>query len=508
HPNVTLIQLSSFGCGLDALTTGQVKEIIEAHDGIYTMIKLDEVSNLGAARIRLRSLMAALARRKALPYKDVPVIERPRFTEECKKTHTILAPQMAPIHFDLFRTALRKYGYNMVIPPMPDKAAIDLGLRYVNNDMCYPAIVVIGQLIAALKSGSCDPDHTSIMLFQTCGACRATNYLSVLRQALRHAGFPQVPVFACRGMEDETDSFRMDRSLLTDAIKAAVYGDLLMNVRNRMMPYEVTKGSTQKLYEKWLELCKEELVKGTYFKFRRNIKSIVKGFDNLPIREDVWKPKVGIVGEILAKYHPVANNDIEKVLMKEGAEVVMPDFVDFFLYGAYDAVVSHRLLDGKYKDKFFSRMFIQYIEFFRRPMRKALEASRHFRAPHTIDYTAKLAERHVSLGNMAGEGWFLTGEMVKLIEEDVPNVVCLQPFGCLPNHITGKGVMHQLRESYKGANFVAIDCDAGSSEVNQLNRLKLMLAVAKERRPDGIDLKEKNAEFELRKKEKKEGMYS
>jgi len=492
HPNVTLIQLSSFGCGLDALTTGQVKEIIEAHDGIYTMIKLDEVSNLGAARIRLRSLMAALARRKALPYKEVPVIERPRFTEECKKTHTILAPQMAPIHFDLFRTALRKYGYNMVIPPMPDRAAIDLGLRYVNNDMCYPAIVVIGQLIAALKSGSCDPDHTSIMLFQTCGACRATNYLSVLRQALRHAGFPQVPVFACRGMEDETDSFHMDRSLLTDAIKAAVYGDLLMNVRNRMMPYEVTKGSTQKLYGKWLERCKEELVKGTYFRFRRNIKSIVREFDNLPIREDVWKPKVGIVGEILAKYHPVANNDIEKVLMKEGAEVVMPDFVDFFLYGAYDAVVSHRLLDGKYKDKFFSRMFIQYIEFFRHPMRKALEASRHFRAPHTIDYTAKLAERHVSLGNMAGEGWFLTGEMVKLIEEDIPNVVCLQPFGCLPNHITGKGVMHQLRESYKGANFVAIDCDAGSSEVNQLNRLKLMLAVAKERRPDGIEMKEKD----------------
>jgi predicted nucleotide-binding protein (sugar kinase/HSP70/actin superfamily) len=178
--------------------------------------------------------------------------------------------------------------------------------------------------------------------------------------------------------------------------------------------------------------------------------------------------------------------------MKEGAEVVMPDFVDFFLYGAYDAVVSHRLLDGKYKDKFFSRMFIQYIEFFRHPMRKALEASRHFRAPHTIDYTAKLAERHVSLGNMAGEGWFLTGEMVKLIEEDIPNVVCLQPFGCLPNHITGKGVMHQLRESYKGANFVAIDCDAGSSEVNQLNRLKLMLAVAKERRPDGIEMKEKD----------------
>ena len=481
HPNITLIQLSSFGCGLDALTTGQVKEIIEAHDGIYTMIKLDEVSNLGAARIRMRSLLAALARRKPIPYKDALYVERPRFTEECRNTHTILAPQMAPIHFELLRTALRKHGYNMVIPPMPDKAAIDLGLRFVNNDMCYPAIVVTGQLLAALKSGSCDPDHTSIMLFQTCGACRATNYLSVLRQALKHAGFPQVPVFACRGMEDETDAFRLDRAILVDAIKASVYGDLLMNVKNRMLPYEVTKGSTLALYGKWMERCKEELVKGGFFQFRRNVREIVKAFDHLPIREDEWKPKVGIVGEILVKYHPVANNDMETVLMKEGAEVVMPDFVDFFLYAAYDAVASHRLLDGSWKDKIFSRMFIEIIEFFRRPMRKALEESCHFRAPHTIDETARLAERHVSLGNMAGEGWFLTGEMVKLIEENVPNVVCLQPFGCLPNHITGKGVMHQLRKSYKGANFVAIDCDAGSSEVNQLNRIKLMLATAKER---------------------------
>ena len=499
HPNITLIQFSSFGCGLDALTTDQVKEIIEAHDGIYTMIKLDEVSNLGAARIRLRSLMAALARRKLVPYRDMKPIERPRFTEECRKTHTILAPQMAPIHFELLKAALGKHGYHVVIPPMPDKAAIDLGLRYVHNDMCYPAIVVIGQLIAALKSGACDPDHTSIMLFQTCGACRATNYLSVLRQALRYAGFPQVPVFACRGMEDETDSFHMGRSLLMDAIKAAVYADLLMNVRNRMMPYEVTRGSVQALYEKWMNRCKGDLVKGNYFSFRRNVRNIVKDFDRIPIRESEWKPKVGIVGEILVKYHPVANNDIEKVLMQEGAEVVMPDFVDFFLYAAYDAVASRRLLDGTYKDKFFSRIFIQVIEFFRHPMRKALESSRHFRAPHTIDYIAKLAERHVSLGNMAGEGWFLTGEMVKLIEEGILNVVCLQPFGCLPNHITGKGVLHQLRTSYKGTNIVAIDCDAGSSEVNQLNRLKLMLAVAKERKPQ--------MQESLQDGQRKEGMY-
>ncbi|MCH3959001.1 MAG: acyl-CoA dehydratase activase-related protein [Selenomonas sp.] len=483
HQNLTLIQFSSFGCGLDALTTGQVKEILEDHHRIYTMIKLDEVSNLGAARIRLRSLMAALARRKPVAYKEVRPIERPHFTEDCKATHTILAPQMAPIHFELFQTVLQKHGYRAMIPPMPGKEAIDTGLRYVNNDMCYPAIVVIGQLISALKSGQCDPDHTSIMLFQTCGACRATNYLSVLRQALKYAGFPQVPVFAVHGMKDETDAFNMDRSMLTDAIKAAIYGDTLMNVRNRTLPYERTKGSTQALFRKWMDRCKAELQHGGYFKFKKNIRALVRDFDNLPVDEELWKPKVGIVGEILVKYHPVANNHIEQVLMDEGAEVVMPDFVDFFLYSAYDAIAKHELLAGKYKDEFFGKMFIKVIEFFRRPMRKALMESRRFLPPHTIYQTAELASRHVSLGNMAGEGWFLTGEMVKLIDEGVPNVVCLQPFGCLPNHITGKGVMHELRNSYKGANITAIDCDAGSSEVNQLNRIKLMLAVAKERGP-------------------------
>jgi len=484
HQNLTLIQFSSFGCGLDAVTTGQVKEILEGHDRIYTMIKLDEVSNLGAARIRLRSLMAALKRRKPAPYQDIVFPDRPHFTEDCKKTHTILAPQMAPIHFELFQTVLEKYGYKAAIPPMPDKHAIDLGLRYVNNDMCYPAIVVIGQLIAALKSGKYDPDHTSIMLFQTCGACRATNYLSMLRQALKYAGFPQVAVFAAKGLPEETDSFKLDRPMLVDTIKAAVYGDLLMNVKNRMMPYELEEGATQALFDLWMARAKEELVHGSYFKFKRRVKDIVRAFDKLPIDEHMWKPKVGIVGEILVKYHPVANNDLEKVLMEEGAEVVMPEFCDFFLYSAYDSVSKHKLLAGSYKNQFFGRMFIKIIEFFRGPMRSALKKSRHFRPPHTIDETAKLASRHVSLGNMAGEGWFLTGEMVKLIAEGVPNVVCLQPFGCLPNHITGKGVMHELRKSYKEANITAIDCDAGSSEVNQLNRIKLMLAVAKEKNPN------------------------
>ena len=483
HDNVTMIQFSSFGCGLDAITTGQVKSILEDHQRIYTMIKLDEVSNLGAARIRLRSLIAALARREPVEFQTLEIPERPHFTEECKKKHTILAPQMAPIHFELFEPVLHKYGYNVVIPPMP-RSAVDVGLRYVHNDMCYPAIVVIGQLLNALKNGMCDPDNTSVMLFQTCGACRATNYINVLRMALKDAGYPQVPVFACWGLE--TDAFHFTRDSLIEAIKAAVYGDVLMNFKNRPMPYEIHKGETQAVYDRWMARCKEELSrdKTSYRRFSKNIQEMVLDFEAIPIDEDMWKPKVGIVGEILAKYHPVANNHIEKVLLEEGAEVVMPDFVDFFMYSAYDAVVKRELLDGKLKSKLLAQVFIQLMEFYRRPVRKAMKHSKRYLPPHTISEIAALAKEHVSLGNMAGEGWFLTGEMVKLIRHGVPNVVCLQPFGCLPNHITGKGVIHSLRKHYKEANILAIDCDAGASEVNQLNRLKLMLSVAKEKNPD------------------------
>ncbi len=479
NSNITLIHLSSFGCGLDALTIEQVKEILETHGKIYTMIKLDEVSNLGAARIRLRSLLAALKRKSPVTYSPKKFVERPHFTADCKKTHTILAPQMAPIHFELIQTVLQKYGYKVLIPALPDKAAIDLGLRYVNNEMCYPAIVVAGQMIAALKSGDCDPDNTSIILFQTCGGCRATNYISVLRRALKFAGFAQVPVFACYGLPEETDAFDLSRDCLMDAIKASVYGDLLMNVSNRMRPYEVNRGETNKLFAQWMTLAKTDLIDGNYLSYRRNVKEIVRQFDAIPIDETLTKPKVGIVGEILVKYHPVANNFIEKVLHDEGAEVILPSFVDFFLYCAYDAIVKRELLGGSRKDKIFAEIFIKFIEFFRLPMKNALKSSKHFRAPHDIKHTARLASKFLSNGNLSGEGWLLTGEMVDLIEGGVKNIVGLSPFACLPNHIILKGTLHALRESYDNVNIVAIDCDAGSSEVNQINRIKLMTTLAK-----------------------------
>ena len=478
HKNLTLIHLYSFGCGIDAITSVELKEIVEEAGGIYTMIKLDEVSNLGAAKIRLRSLLEALKVRKKENAGIARSLERPHFTEEAKKTHTILAPQMSPIHFELAETVMQKYGYKIEIPKMPDKEAIDLGLRYVNNDMCYPSIVVIGQLLHALKSGKYDVNNTSIMLFQTCGACRATNYIATLRKALKAAGFKNVPVFAFYGRKEDTDSFTISRKFLVSVFKAGVYGDLLMNVKNRTLPYELEKGSVQRLYDECMAMAKAEILKGNYFKFRNNIKKIVKAFDNIPITDEK-KPKVGVVGEILVKYHPVANNKIEEALVREGAEVVMPGLLDFFLYTAYDAVVNRKILSGSFKNKVFAKLFISMIEFFRRPMIKALKKSKRFNPPKSIGEMAKLASRHVSLGNMAGEGWFLTGEMVELIESGVKNIICLQPFACLPNHITGKGVMHALRESYKDVNIAAIDCDAGASEVNQMNRVKLMLSVAR-----------------------------
>ena len=495
HPEINLIQLSSFGCGLDAITTNQVREIMEGHQRLYTMIKLDEVSNLGAARIRLRSLLAVLSRRHVPDYHPLIVEERAYFTHECKETHTILAPQMAPIHFNLVTHVLNRYGYKVVIPETPKEDSINLGLQYVQNDMCYPAIVVIGQMLQALKSGKYDPDNTSIVLFQTCGACRATNYLNLLRRALRNAGYAQVPVFACWGLEQ--DAFRLNASGFKDVAKAVVYGDLLQNVTNRMRPYELIPGSTDKLFAKWMDKVKEELDHGNFLQYRNTIQELVKEFDAIPLVPNLWKPKVGVVGEILVEYHPVANNHLEEVLAREGAEVVMPELANFLLYMAFDGITRHDILDGSWLNKVGAQMFIKVADFFMDPMRKALAKSKHFTAPLSIYKVAELAAQHVSLGNMAGEGWLLPGEMTKLMEEGVRNVVCLQPWACLPNHILGKGVFREIRRSYEDANLVAMDCDAGASEVNQLNRLKLMLSVAKEKCPEGMTLEKEASVLDL-----------
>lgn len=483
--NLELIQLNSFGCGLDAVTTDQIKEILETYGKIYTVLKIDEINNLGAARIRVRSLIAAMNerdKRNFTPQKRYDLPSRVLFTKKMKNTHTILAPQMSPIHFQFFKTAFEGAGYTIEFLPSVDKSAIDEGLRYVHNDACYPAIIVVGQLIKALRSGKYDVNNTSVIITQTGGGCRATNYIAFIRKALQDANLKQVPVIAINTGNssnlENNPGFKLTIPMFNQIMRGIIYGDLLMRVLYRVRPYEKVAGSANILYESWVKRCQESLRRGNSKEYKKNIYHIVNDFDNVEIYEDLVKPKVGVVGEILVKFHPTANNNIVELLEDEGAEAVVPDLADFLLYGAFDHRIKYEQLSGSFWEMVSGIFSINRIESFRKEMKKALNASKRFEAPKSINQIAMLAEKHLSLANQSGEGWFLTGEMVELIRGGVNNIVCLQPFACLPNHITGKGMIREIRRSYPLANIAAIDYDPGASEANQLNRIKLMLSVA------------------------------
>ncbi len=479
--NLELVQLNSFGCGLDAITTDQVQEILKACGKIYTALKIDEGANLGAAKIRLRSLLALIGDRKPISRSqeaEPPIQKRVVFTEEMRGRHTILCPQMAPIHFDLLEEVLNSEGYHIELLPEADKQAIDEGVKYVNNDACYPAIIVIGQLLTALQSGKYDLDNTTVIMTQTGGGCRATNYIGLLRKALREAGFENVPVLSANlyGAE-KNPGFKITRNLINKAVNSVVCGDLLMRVLLRVRPYEKIQGSANLLYNRWLARCKEQLVTGGKKGLEAAMRGIVEEFDQLEITNKT-KPRVGVVGEILVKYHPAANNYIVKLLEAQGAEAVLPDMLDFFLYCAYDLVYKARYLSRKPKELLLGKYLIHYLEKSRKSMKRFLKQSRRFQAPGSIYHKADLAGQVMSLGHHCGEGWFLTAEMIDLIQTGVPNIVCVQPFGCLPNHVTGKGMLKEIRRQYPQANITAIDYDPGASEVNQLNRLKLLLSMA------------------------------
>ncbi|MDO5707888.1 MAG: acyl-CoA dehydratase activase-related protein [Andreesenia angusta] len=481
---IDIIQLNSFGCGLDAVTTDQVQETMERYGKIYTVIKIDEVSNLGAVRIRLRSLIAAIEERDKkgfIPRKIEEVPERVEFTEEMRKdNYTILCPQMSPIHFDIIEPLFEEYGYNLKVLKHADQHTIEEGLKYVNNDACYPAIITIGQLMEALNSGDYDVNKTALIMSQTGGGCRATNYIAFIRKALRDAGVPQVPVISANAVGIEShEGFKITPSLGNKAIMAIIYGDLFMRLVYKIRPYEKVKGSTDRLHAKWRDICIKTLKEsGSKRKFDKNIKDIIEDFDNIEIYENMVKPRVGIVGEILVKFHPVANNDVVNLLEKEGAEAVSPDLLDFFLYSAYDNKIKYDKLSGSLKGKLTGKAVIAAIQFYRKNMIKYLERSKRFEPPKPIEYIAKLAERHLSLCHQTGEGWFLMGEMLELLESGINNIVCLQPFACLPNHIVGKGMIKELRRAYPLSNVAPIDYDASASEVNQINRIKLMLSIA------------------------------
>ena len=480
--NIEYVQLNSFGCGLDAVTTDEVKAILTAAGKIYTALKIDEVNNLGAARIRIRSLIAAIEDRKE---KNVKLrkgdasLKRVLFTKEMRKDYTILCPQMSPIHFDILEPAFRKCGYNLEVMAAMDKDAIDAGLKYVNNDACYPALITIGQLMNGLLSGNYDLNRTALLISQTGGGCRATNYIAFIRKALENAGMPNIPVISINpaGLE-KNPGFKYEPALLHRAMQALVYGDTFMRVLYRTRPYEKVKGSANALYEKWNEKVKKDILRADRKTFCSNIAGIIRDFENLEIYEDMKKPRVGVVGEILVKFHPTANNDLVNLLEREGAEAVVPDLLTFGLYCCYNATQKEKYLGGTRKGRIIANALAKVIEWYQKPLMKALEKSKRFDRPEDIRTLGEYAKKVVSLCNQTGEGWFLTAEMIELIHSGVPNIVCTQPFGCLPNHVVGKGVIKELRKQYPISNIVAIDYDPGASEVNQLNRIKLMLSSA------------------------------
>ncbi len=482
--DLELIQLNSFGCGLDAVTTDQVSDILTSAGKLYTVLKIDEVNNLGAVRIRIRSLIAAMNMRAGQECRTHGSIEYRR-TEYTRKMNlegfTILAPQMSPIHFDILGPVFRKHGYNVEILSNDNRAAIDVGLRTVNNDACYPSIVTVGQIMEAVLSGRYDTNKLAIMMSQTGGCCRASNYVGFIRRALDKAGLSHVPVISvnANGME-KNSGFKFTLPLVIDAGYAIVYGDLFMRCLYRTRPYELIPGSANELHARWREICIDSLVnKKSKYKYKDVCRGIVRDFDELPLDPAIVKPRVGIVGEILVKYMPLANNNLVELLEREGAEAVCPDLMDFLNYSLYNSVYKAKYLGTKKSGAIIAKAAIAIISRIRKPATDALRASRRFDTPVPIAHIAEITKPVLSIGNQYGEGWFLAGEMIELITSGTPNIVCIQPFACLPNHVVGKGVIKQLRNKYPGANIAAVDYDPGASEVNQLNRIKLMLSEAK-----------------------------
>ena len=490
--DLELIQLNSFGCGLDAVTTDQVSEILEKNNKLYTLLKIDEVSNLGAVRIRIRSLLAAMDMRREKHISATPNDQpytRPEFTKKMRRAgYTLLAPQMSPIHFALLEPVFRSHGYNMVLLDNDSREAIDTGLKFVNNDVCFPSITVVGQIMQAVLSGKYDTDKLAVMMTQTGGCCRASNYVAFIRRALEKASLSHIPVISLNfnGME-KNEGFQIKPSLLMDAAQAVVCGDLLMRCLYRVRPYELTPGSANALHQKWQDICIETLTrKHTLGDYAKLCAGIVAAFDAFPIDEALRKPRVGVVGEILVKYMPLANNHLVELLEREGAEAVVPDLMDFLNYSLYNSTYKAEFLGTSKSGKTFSEAGISLIQRIRKPALKALKASRRFEPPMPIEAIAQQTKPFLSIGNQYGEGWFLAGEMIELLKSGVPNIVCIQPFACLPNHVVGKGVIKALKKQYPQANIAAVDYDPGASEVNQLNRIKLMLAAARLTEAEGV----------------------
>ena len=486
--DVELIQLNSFGCGVDAVTIDQVQELLEQAGKMYTLLKIDEVNNLGAAKIRVRSMIAVSKLRDDNPQierKPITDYERVLYTEEMHQSgYTILCTEMTRPHFDFFEASLQCTGNKLVMMRNEGQNVVDMGLKYVNNDACYPAMITTGQILDAVMSGEYDTDKLAVMMVQTGGGCRASNYVAFIRKALQDAGYGHIPVISVStNFMERNPGFKYTFKMGFKVLQSLIYGDVLMKVAHRMRPYELNKGETDALYQKWHDIIIQDLLndKVNRKKFRKNCRQIIREFDQIPIDENLKKPKVGIVGEVLVKYMPLANNHLAELLEEEGAEVVIPDFVEFMDYCFWNGIYRTDYLGASKAGSFVSKAAVKIFDVSRRPFMKELRKSKHFHPPTNIQGIQTKAQKILQLGNQCGEGWFLAGEIVDLIDEGVSNVVCVQPFGCLPNHIVGKGIFKKVKELYPQSNVVAVDYDPSASKVNQLNRIKLMLEVAREK---------------------------
>ena len=486
HDNLELIQLNSFGCGVDAVTTDQVEEILSSYDKMYTLIKIDEVNNLGAVRIRIRSLLASMNKRIAKKQEEKADgdygLKKKIFTKEMRKDYTILIPQMAPIHFELLEAAVQESGYKVELLRECTQHTVETGLKYVNNDACYPSILVTGQMIEALESGKYDLNKTALIMSQTGGGCRATNYIGFIRKALKDAGFSNVPVisFNVVGME-KMPGFKLTPKMIERMIKCVLYADILQKMLTKNRAYEINKGETQKLFDEWMIKCKKLVRKSTIKEFKQSIYDIVNDFEKIELDTTHKKPKVGIVGEVLIKYHPFGNNFAADMLEKEGAEVILPDFMGFVKFMATHKITFNSLLNTNKTSAKISKIAIKLIDILEKDIKKALASSKKaYLQPCDIWHLEDKVKDVLSIGNQTGEGWFLTAEMIEYMEHDIPNIICVQPFACLPNHVVGKGVIKTIREKYPEANISPVDYDPGASETNQANRIKLLMTVAKD----------------------------
>ena len=476
HPNLELVELNSFGCGLDAIVADQVQEILAKGHKIHTLLKIDEGSNLGAIRIRLRSLLFVMNHRKLSTAPTEPYsYHKAIFTKEDKEKNVILAPSMTPIHFPLFKPAFTHEGYRIEMLPHQGQEAIDTGLAYIHNDACYPAIMSLGQIITALKSGKYDLKHTSVIISQTGGCCRATNYIGMIRKALEDANMGDVAILSLttKGLNKQP-GFQPHLGFWHRLVMGMIYGDALQQALYRTRPYEKVKGTAEKLFHKWQDKCAVDLEKADFSTFKKNIRNMIHEFDTIDM-EETMKPRIGLVGEIYVKFHPIANNHIVRMIEEEGGEIIVSGLTDFFLYGLLDSQFRHKYLSGSWLSSFASKSLVKLLAWYRKPYCEAVAKSRHFDKITDIYDIADDAKKYLSLGHEAGEGWFLTGDMIDLIKRGAKNIVCLQPWACLPNHVTGKGMIKTLKAAFPDVNIVAIDYDPSASSVNQTNRLKLML---------------------------------